>query len=134
MNNNTKLRLLKTTLYIGAIYYLIGAVVHYFGLTLFPWFDGRLYTPYHDTVISLVAVVLALFLIAIARDPVKNIDTLNVVIVSATVASIVSIAIIWKVDFKSLGAPAKYFQTIVEGILGFSFVGALLWLYPKNIK
>ena len=79
MNNNTKLRLLKTTLYIGAIYYLIGAVVHYFGLTLFPWFDGRLYTPYHDTVISLVAVVLALFLIAIARDPVKNIDTLNVV-------------------------------------------------------
>ncbi len=134
MNSKVKLKLLSTTLHIGAVYYLIGAVVHYFGLTLFPWFDGRLYTPYHDTIISLVAVVLALFLFAIARDPVKNLDTLNIVIIGATVASIVSIAIIWKVDFVSLGAPAKKLQTIVEGVLGFIFSLVLLWLYPRKIK
>lgn len=134
MNDNAKLKLLKITLCVGAVYYLIGAVAHYFGLTIFPWFDGRLYTPYQDTLISLVAVVLTLFLIAIARDPVKNMDTLNVVIVSATAASIISIAIIWKVDFASLGAPAKKLQTIVEGILGFIFVLALLWLYPRKVK
>lgn len=72
MNKEIKLKLLKATLYMGAVYYLIGSVVHYFGLTLFPWFDG---TPYHDTIISLVAVVLALFLVVIAKDLVKNIDT-----------------------------------------------------------
>jgi hypothetical protein len=74
MSNPTKMKLLKTTLYIGVAYYLIGAIVHYFGLTLFPWFDGRLYTPYQDSVIAFVAVVLAYFLFIVARNPVKNID------------------------------------------------------------
>src|SRR3989338_7476984 len=132
MNKEVKLKLLKATLNIGAVYYLVGAVVHYFGLTIFPWFDGRLYTPYHDTIISLVAIVLTLFLIAIARDPIKNIDTLNIVIISALIGSIVSIAIIWKVDFVSLGATAKKLQTVVEGVLGFIFVSALIYLYPRK--
>jgi len=129
-----KLAALKATLYLGAAYYIVGAIVHWFGLTLFPWFDGRLYAPYQDSVVALVALILAYFLIVIANDPIKNIDMLRAVMIAATVASIFSIAIIWKVDFAALGAPDKKLQTIVEGVLGFVWVGALLWLYPKQEK
>jgi len=127
-----KLKLLKLVLRLGAVYYLVGAVVHYFGLTLFPWFDGRLYTPYQDTVIAFVAFVLAYFLLVVARDPVKNIDMLKAVMVSATAASLFSIVVIWKINFVALGAAGKIPQTITEGILGFLWVGALLWLYPRE--
>jgi hypothetical protein len=122
---------LKICLYLGAAYYIIGAIVHYFGLTLFPWLDGRLYVPYQDSIIAFVALVLAYFLIVIANDPIKNRDILKAIIVSAIAASIFSIAIIWKVDFAALGTPDKRLQTITEGILGFVWSGALLWLYPR---
>ena len=125
-------RALKAALYLGAAYYVVGAIVHWFGLTLFPWFDGRLYAPYHDSVIALVALILAYFLIVIANDPVKNRDMLKAVMIAAVVASFFSIAIIWKVDFVALGAPDKKLQTIVEGTLGFIWVGVLLFLYPKK--
>lgn len=127
-----KLKLLKLTLRIGVLYYLIGAFVHYFDLTLFPWYDANLFAPYHDALIALCAILFALFLFVIAKDPVKNIDTLNVVIMGSFLASIFSIVIIWQVDFAALGAPNKELQTIVEGILGFVFVGSLLWLYPHK--
>lgn len=129
-----KLKLLKLTLRLGAAYYVVGAIAHYFGLTLFPWFDGNLYAPYQDTVIAFVALTLAYFLLVIARDPIKNIDMLKAVIVAAMVASIFSIVIIWKVDFVAIGAPGKISQTIIEGVAGFIWVGALLWLYPKDKK
>lgn len=127
-----KPNLLKITLGLGALYYLMGAVAHYGGLTIFPFFDAGLYMPYQDSVIALVAVILSLILLTIARDPVKNIDTLKVVIIGATLASIFSVVIIWKIDFAALGAPGKELQTVVEGILGFVFVGLLLWLYPQK--
>jgi hypothetical protein len=127
-----KFSLLKVTLNLGALYYIIGAFVHFFGITLFPFFDSNLYTPYHDSVIALTAVIFALLLITVAKNPIKNIDILNLIIIGATIASIFSIVIIWKVDFISLGAPAKKFQTIVEGVLGFIWVGLVLWLYPKK--
>mgnify|MGYP001611195731 CR=1 FL=1 len=133
MNDFLKIKLLKIVLFIGAGYYLVGGVVHYFGLTLFPWYDGRLYAPYHDTIIALVCLVFVMMLLAVAHDPVKNIDILKVIIVSVAIGSIVSIAVIWKVDFAVLGAPAKKLQTVVEGMLGFIYLGMLLWLYPKNI-
>jgi uncharacterized MnhB-related membrane protein len=125
-----KLQWLKICLYLGVAYYVIGAFAHYFGLTLFPWFDGRLYTPYQDTVIAFVALVLAYFLIVVANNPIRNKDMLRAVIVTAIAASIFSIAIIWKVDFAALGAPDKRLQTIVEGVVGFIWSGALLSLYP----
>src|SRR4051812_25786989 len=105
-----RLKLLKVFLLIGAVYYAVGGIAHYFGLTIFPWFDGRLYVPYQDSVIAFVCLVLVIFLVSTARNPVKNIDTLNVVILSAFLASVFSIAIIWKVDFAALGAPAKKLQ------------------------
>ena len=116
----------------GAIYYVIGAVAHYFALTIFPWFDAGLYTPYHDSVIAFVALVLAYFLVVIAKDPIKNKDMLKAVIISALVASIFSILIISKVDFVVLGAPAKKLQTIIEGLLGFVWASAILWAYPRK--
>ncbi len=130
--NMTKLTLLKITLTAAAVYYIIGGIAHYFALTIFPWFDGHLYAPYQDSVIALVTIVLAAFLLAVARDPIKNRDTLNVIIGAAFLASLFSIFIVFKVDFAALGAPAKKLQTIVEGILGFGFVGLLLWLYPRK--
>ncbi len=132
MSDELKLKLLKITLRLGVMYYLVGSFVHFFGLTLFPFYDGRLYAPYHDSVLAIVALVFALLLAVIARNPVKNIDTLKVVIISALIASVFSVAIIWRVDFAALGAPDKKIQTIVEGILGFIFVAALLWLYPRK--
>jgi len=129
-----KLGWLKFVLRLGAAYYIVGAVAHYFGLTIFPWFDGKLYAPYQDTVIAFIAVVIAYFILVVANDPIKNIDMLKAIVVSATAASVFSIIIIWKVDFGALGVPDKATQTIVEGIFGFIWVGALILLYPKEEK
>lgn len=131
-NFMNKLILLKITLCLGAVYYAVGGVAHYFGLTIFPWFDGRLYAPYQDTVIAFICLVLILLLLTVARDPIKNIDALNLIILTVFLASIFSIVVIWKVDFAALGAPAKKTQTIFEGVLGFLYFGALLYLHPKS--
>ena len=127
-----KLKILKTLLYLGAIYYIVGAYAHYFGITIFPWFDGNLYHPYQDTVIAFVALVLAYFLVVVARDPVKNKDMLKAIIISAIFASMFSIVIIFKVDFNIIGASAKKLQTITEGVLGFVWVGVLLYFFPRK--
>lgn len=47
-----KIKTLKLFLVLGVLYYLVGAVVHFFSLTLFPFYDGALYQPYHDTIIA----------------------------------------------------------------------------------
>ena len=129
-----KLKLLRLTLRLGAVYYVVGSFAHYFNLTIFPWFDRNLYAPYQDTIIAFVALVLAYFILVVARDPIKNIDMLKAIIVAATAASIFSIVVIWKVDFIMLGAPGKILQTITEGIAGFIWVDVLLYLYPKEKK
>lgn len=113
-------------------YYLVGTVANFFGLIIFPFYDGKLYEPYLDSIIALVAFVLALLLLVVSRDPIKNIDTLNVIVFGAFLASIFSVAIIWKVNFLELGAPGKETQIIVEGILGFVFTGILLLTYPRK--
>lgn len=125
--------LLKTALALGAVFYIVGGVVHFFGLTLFPFYDAKLYSPYHDSILSLVCVVFALLFLAVARDPVKNKDTLTVIIISMALATIFSISIIWKIDFAALGAPAKKMQSLVEGGLAFVYTIALVWLYPRDM-
>lgn len=127
-----KLPALKAVLLVAALYYVLGALTHWFGLSLFPFFDSNLYTPYQDSVIALCALVFAGLLVVVARNPMKNVEVLNFIIVSATVASLFSIAIIWKVDFSVLGAPTKKLQTITEGILGFAWVVVVCWLHPGN--
>lgn len=127
-----KLSLLKLLLRLAALYYIVGAVVHWFGLTLFPWYDGALYQPYHDSVIALVALIFAILLFVVANDPVKNVDVLGVTIFCMALASVFSIAIVWKVDFAALGASNKELQTMVEGGMGIFTTGLLYWLMPKN--
>ena len=123
---------LKILLYLGAAYYLIGSVVHLFGMTLFPFYDGAIYSPYHDTVISLVAIILSILLFTIAKDPKKNIDALNVVIIGCVIAIVYSIGIIFFLDFDLLGAPAKKTQTMFELILLVMFALMLHYLKPKK--
>ncbi len=127
----SKIKILKLLLVLGALYYLIGAVVHFFGLTLFPFYDNALYQPYHDTIITLSAITLSLLLFSISKDPVKNIDSLNVIIVGGIIAIIFSVGIILKIDFTQLGAPEKKTQTIVEMILLIFYVNSLIYLKPR---
>jgi hypothetical protein len=130
----SKFKILKIILYLSATYYVVGAVAHFFGLTIFPFYVNALYAPYHDTVISLTAIILSMVLFAVARNPEKNIDILNVVIIGGIIAIIFSVGIIWKIDFVQLGAPAKKTQTIVEMILLVVSVGILAYLKPKYEK
>jgi len=130
--NINKLKLLKGLLFLGSIYYLIGAFAHFFGLTIFPFYDSGLYTPYHETVIALCAIIFSMLFYVVARNPIKNIDTLNLIIVGLIIAIIFSIGIIWKIDFVALGAPVKKIQTIVELILAMITVVLLLALKPKR--
>ena len=108
-----KLKALKFILFLGAIYYAIGGVAHYFGLTIFPFFVSELYVPYQDSIVALVCLILVLLLLTVANDPVKNIDVLKVVIISAFIVSLFSFAILAKVDLETMGAGAKKTQTIV---------------------
>ena len=125
---------LKILLYLGSIYYIIGAFAHFFGLTIFPFYDGALYAPYHDTVIALVAIILSILIYVIAKDPEKNIDTLNVLIIGGIIAIIFSVGIVWKIDFVLLGAPAKKLQTIIEAILLAVYIILLTIFKPKSLK
>ncbi len=129
-----KPKVLKILLYLGSIYYLIGAIAHFFGLTIFPFYDSALYSPYHDTVISLAAIILSILFFTIAKNPEKNIDILNVIIIGGIIAIIFSIGIIWKIDFVSLGASDKKIQTIVEAILLTIYVLLLMIFKPKSTK
>lgn len=127
-----KNKFLKILLLAGAGYYLIGAITHFFGLTIFPFYDSRLYTPYHDTVIALAAIILALFLITVARNPLKNSEFVNVVILGGVIAIIFSIGILWKINFASLGAPGKKLQTIIELILLIIYTSLLMIFKPAK--
>ena len=123
-----KISLLKITLFVGGLYYIMGAIVHFFGLTVFPFYDGRLYSPYHDTVLALVGIVLSLFLFTASTNPQKHDNIVKLIIASGIIAILFSIWIIFKIDFVTLGVPDKKFQTIVEIMLLVGFTGLLAYL------
>lgn len=127
-----KITTIKILLYAGSLYFIIGAVVHFFGFSLFPFYDGKLYAPYHDTVIALSAIVLSLVLFATAKNPIKNEDILNVIILGGIIAIIFSVWIILKIDFQYLGSPDKGFQTIFEMVLLVFYTASLIYLKPKK--
>jgi hypothetical protein len=126
-----KIKILQWLLIAGWIYYIIGAIAHFFGLTIFPFYDSHLYSLYHDTVIALVAITLSILFFVTAKNPRKNIDTLNVIIIWAIIAIIFSIGIIRKINFEQLGAPEKKTQTIVEMVMLIIYVASLIYLKPK---
>ena len=122
-----KQKFLKFLLVLGGLFYLIGAVVHFFGLSVFPFYDHKLFSVYHDSLLALCSFVMAIFMFVIAKDPVKNRDTLNVVLFGVLLASIFSFLIIYRVDFVTIGVPEKGEQTLVEGGLGLIYFGLLYW-------
>lgn len=127
-----KIKTLKLLLVLGAVYYLVGAVSHLFGLTLFPFYDSALYQPYHDAIIAVSAIFISLLLFFIAKDPIKNIDSINAVIIGGIIAIIFMGGFLLKVDFGQLGAPGKKTQTIVEMIMLVFYISLLIYLKPKN--
>ncbi|MDO8741455.1 MAG: hypothetical protein Q7J54_07890 [Candidatus Woesearchaeota archaeon] len=127
-----KTKFLQILLILGSIYYLIGAIAHFFGLTIFPFFVKELYSPYHDTMVALVAIVISMLLFVIAKNPIKNIDALKVVIVGGILTVIANIWQLWKIDFVQLGAPAKKLQLIVEMILLMIYIVLLFIFKPKE--
>jgi len=131
---NDRVLVARILLVLGGIYYLLGAVAHFFGLTVFPLYDSALYTPYHDTVIALVAIFLTIILWTIARDPVKNLDTYKAIIIGGILAIIFSMGIILKIDFTALHAPGKRMQTIVEMILLIIYTTLLFVFRPTKAK
>lgn len=128
-----RIKLLKLSLRAGALYYLIGGIVHFFGLTLFPWYIEILYSAYHDTVIALTSFVLSIIIFTVSENPVKNIDVLNALIIAGFLAVLFSFYIIWKIDFTA-AAEAKRTQTITELILLIIYLGVLNYLRPRSIK
>lgn len=128
----SKIKLLKILLILGSLYYLVAAFAHFFGLTLFPFYDGKLYSPYHDILLALCDIIFFMIFFIVAKNPVKNVDTLNVIIIGFLFAVIFNIGIIWKIDFGSLGSIHKKFQTIIETILAGGMVILLTILKPKK--
>ena len=130
MEMTTKIKGLRILLYLGAAYYSIGGLAHFFSFTLFPFNDAALYQPYHDIVIALAALVVAVLLVSIARAPEKNHDALTAVIIGAIIAIVFSIWVILTIDFFALGAPHKRTQTIVEMVLLILYIVSLILLRP----
>lgn len=126
--------LLKMALVAGAVFFFFGAVAHWFGLSLFPWYVRELYSPYHDSLIALSCLFFTVLLMTTARDPIKNRDTLLVIILGVVVASLFSIFIPFKIDFTALSAPAKKTQTSLEGVIGLVYASGLLALSKGGEK
>ncbi len=126
-----KIKTLQILLVLGAIYYIIGAIAHFFGLTIFPVYDHALYQPYHDGIIACSAILIALLMLTIARDPVKNIDSLNIVIIGGFIAMFFLAYFLLKIDFAEFGAPNKRLQSITEFIMLAIYIPVLIYLKPK---
>lgn len=125
-------QILRILLLSCGLYYFIAAFAHFFGLTLFPFYDGALYSPYHDFLLGLCDIVFVMIFLVVARDPVKNEDTLNVIIIGFVLVILGNLGIIWKIDFTALGSSYKFSETIVETILALGALGGILFLRPTS--
>jgi hypothetical protein len=124
---NTKV--IKYLLIIGSLYYFIGAIVHFFGLSIYPLYDGRLFSPYHDTVIALCAIVFGLVLAITATNVEKYRAFVSLIIAAGIVAILFSLYIIFFID---LSGTIKRQETIVEMILLIAYVGSLGYFRYKK--
>lgn len=126
--------LLQITLIACAAYIVMGAIAHFFGLTIFPFYDGGLHTPYHDIIIALAAVMLAILLFSIAEHPLRRPVVLKAILIASYIAIVFNLWILFTVDFVQLDAPGKWTQTLVETILLVILIIFLHWSEPKNFK
>lgn len=72
-------------------------------------YASQLYVPYHDTLLALCDLILVMIFLTVARDPIKNKDLINTIIVAFILVILLNIGLIWKIDFISLGSSLKRF-------------------------
>ncbi len=124
--------ILKYLLYILSLFYLVGALVHYFGLTIFPWYDGSLYSPYHDSIIAMAAIAMMIILYIVATDIERYKKLINGITLITLINGLLTIYMAYKVNFEAYNQNNKQFQAIVEGILLILVFISLYFLNKKN--
>lgn len=129
-----KISIIKLLLYGASVSYAVGAIAHFFGLTLFPWYTSKLYSPYHDSLIPLIAITVSILIFGIAKNLDKNPELLNIIIAAGIVAVIYSGLVLLRFDYAAIGVPEKALQTIVETVGLIIFVIVLIILKPREIK
>lgn len=129
MERSKKIKLLQVVLIINAIYFFTAAIAHLFGLTIFPMYDATLYVPYHDTLLALCDLIFVMIFLTVARNPTKNKDMLNTIVIAFALVIIFNIAIIWKVDV----TPLKIIETIIETICA-AITLVLLTILKSKVK
>ena len=122
---------LKYLLYVLSFFYLIGGIAHYFGLTIFPWYDGALYSPYHDSIITMAAIAMMILIYIIAADVKKYKKLIDGISLIALIDGSLTIYMAYKVNFEAYSQNNKQFQAIVEGVL---LVIVSIGLYFLNRK
>jgi len=122
-------KVIKYLLVLGSSYYFIGAIVHFFGLSFYPWYDGLLFSPYHDAVIALCSIVFGLFLLVISTDITKYRLLINLVMIAGIIAIFFSLYIIFFID---LSGTIKRQQTMVEMALLIIYISLLGYFRCKD--
>lgn len=127
-----KERIISTLLYLGVIFYLVGAAVHLFGITLFPWFVSALFSPYHDTLIAIASLGMAILFLQGARHP-NNQQLVDTIMYIALICSPLIIAMGLLVDFHAYGSGAEFksFEAVIEGMMGIA-LGVALRILRKS--
>ena len=126
----TKQRAISALLYLGVVFYVLGAAIHFFGLSVYPWFVAELHSSYHDTLIAISSLAMAIFFFQGARYP-DNKPLLNAIITATLVCGPLIILMGIFVDFDALGAAMKSSQAVLEGIAAV-VLGAVLLLLSRK--
>lgn len=122
-----RLQIISLLLYIGVVFYLLGAIIHFFGLSVYPWFVSELHSAYHDTLIAISSLVMAFFFFQGARHPSAK-PLINAIITAGFVGGVLIIAMGTFVDFTMYHAVDKGPQAIFEGILALGLSISLIVL------
>lgn len=117
-------------LYCGVVFYILGALIHFFGLSVYPWFVSELHSAYHDTLIAITSLVMAIFFFQAARNP-DDKPLINAIIVAGFVGGILIVAMGMFVDFNAYHAPAKGPEAILEGCIAICLGASLLYLKKR---
>lgn len=127
----TKNNLLKIILYCVSMFYLIGAIAHYFGLTIFPWFDGNLYSPYHDSIIAMASLALFVIIFIIAQNPKKYNKLIYGISLVALFIGLLTVYMTYSINWSQYSAVYKQEQSLIEGIL-LILLSGLLFILNKR--
>ena len=126
-----KKMILKYTFYCMSFFYFIGAISHYFWLTIFPWYDSALYSPYHDTIITMAAISFMIFFFIIAKNTDIYRQLMYGVSISALLTGFMTLYMAYAVDFSQYKSDIKVLQATVEWFLLLLISGAI-YICNKN--